>query len=74
MQLEVRKIRRSPRQPIEQENSELSRFTGGLGESKKLNVLFFIPLRVAKAGSNHFNEEITPLLPTGIGERSSQTI
>jgi hypothetical protein len=32
------------------------------------------PLRVAKAGRNHLNEEITPLLPTGIGERYSQTI
>jgi hypothetical protein len=27
-----------------------------------------------KAGRNHLNEEITPLLPTGIGERFSQTI
>jgi hypothetical protein len=26
-----------------------------------------------KAGRNHWNEEITPLLPTGIGERFSQT-
>ncbi len=33
-----------------------------------------LPLRVAKAGRNHLNEEITPLLPTGIGERDSQTI
>jgi hypothetical protein len=32
------------------------------------------PLRVAKTGKNHLNEEITPLLPTGIGERFSQTI
>jgi hypothetical protein len=31
-------------------------------------------LRVAKTGKNHLNEEITPLLPTGIGERFSQTI
>ncbi len=29
---------------------------------------------VAKAGRNYLNEEITPLLPTGIGERHSQTI
>ncbi len=28
------------------------------------------PLRVAKAGINTLKEEITPLLPTGIGERS----
>ncbi len=27
-----------------------------------------------KAGTNHLNEEITPLLPTGIGEWFSQTI
>jgi hypothetical protein len=27
------------------------------------------PLRVVKTGKNHLNEEITPLLPTGIGER-----
>ena len=33
-----------------------------------------LPLRVVKAGRNHLNEEITPLLPTGIGERYSQTI
>ncbi len=31
-----------------------------------------LPLRVPKAGRNHLNEEITPLLPTGIGERYSQ--
>ncbi len=28
-----------------------------------------LPLCVAKTGSNHLNEEFTPLLPTGIGER-----
>ncbi len=28
-----------------------------------------IPLLVATAGKNHLYEEITPLLPTGIGER-----
>jgi hypothetical protein len=33
-----------------------------------------VPVRVAKTGKNHLNEEITPLLPTGIGERYSQTI
>ncbi len=33
-----------------------------------------VPLRVAKTGKNHLNEEITSLLPTGIGERCSQTI
>jgi hypothetical protein len=29
---------------------------------------------LGKAGRNQLNEEITPLLPTGIGERFSQTI
>jgi hypothetical protein len=29
---------------------------------------------VAKTARNHLNEEITPLLPTGIGHRFSQTI
>jgi hypothetical protein len=33
-----------------------------------------LPVRVAKTGKNNLNEEITPLLPTGIGERFSQTI
>jgi hypothetical protein len=35
------------------------------------------PLRVAKIGKNHLNDEITLLLPTGIGKRFkkfSQTI
>jgi hypothetical protein len=32
------------------------------------------PLRVAKTGKNHLNEEITSLLHTGIGERFIQTI
>jgi hypothetical protein len=32
------------------------------------------PLRLAKTGKNHLNEEITPLLPTGIGERFSQPV
>jgi hypothetical protein len=33
-----------------------------------------LSLRVAKAGRNHLNEEITPLLSTVMGERYSQTI
>jgi hypothetical protein len=33
-----------------------------------------LPLRVAKTGKNQLNKEITPLLPTGIGRRFSQTI
>ncbi len=32
------------------------------------------PLHVAKAGRNHLNEKITTLLPTGTGERYSQTM
>jgi hypothetical protein len=32
-----------------------------------------LPLQVAKAGRNNLNDKI-PLLPTGIGERYSQTI
>jgi hypothetical protein len=31
-------------------------------------------LLVAKAGKNHLNKEITPLLPAGIGEQYSKTI
>ncbi len=33
-----------------------------------------LPLQVAMAVRNHLNEEIIPLLPTGLGERYSQTI
>jgi hypothetical protein len=33
-----------------------------------------LPLRVATASKSRLNEEINPLLPTGIGERYSQTI
>ncbi len=32
------------------------------------------PLRIAKTGKNHLNEEIIPILPTWIGERFSQAI
>jgi hypothetical protein len=32
------------------------------------------PLSVVKTGKNHLNEEITSLLPTGIGKRFNQTI
>ncbi len=35
---------------------------------------FPLPRRVAKTGKHHLNEEITPLLSSGIGERFSQTI
>jgi hypothetical protein len=35
---------------------------------------FPLSLRLAKAGRNHLNEEITPLLPTGIGVQYCQTI
>ncbi len=33
-----------------------------------------LPLGIFKADVNHLNEEITLLLPTGIGERYSQSI
>jgi hypothetical protein len=33
-----------------------------------------LSLVVAQAGRNHLKEEITPGLPTGVGERYSQTI
>ncbi len=32
------------------------------------------PSTCSKAGRNHLNKEITPLLPTGIGEKCNQTI
>ncbi len=32
------------------------------------------PSSRGKTSRNHLNEEISPLFPTGIGERSSQTI
>ncbi len=32
------------------------------------------PLHVATSGKNHLNEEITPLLPTGIDKRYCQTL
>jgi hypothetical protein len=35
---------------------------------------YYFILFVVKAGKNHLNDEITPLLPTGIGEPYSQTI
>jgi hypothetical protein len=34
----------------------------------------FPPPCIAKTGKNYLNEEITTLLPTGIGERFNQTI
>ncbi len=40
----------------------------------RVPTLLPLPIHVEKAGRNHLNEEITPLLPTGIGERCSQTI
>jgi hypothetical protein len=33
-----------------------------------------LPLHVATEGKNHLNEEITPLLPTLIGERNYLTV
>ncbi len=40
----------------------------------RVPTLSLLPLRVAKTGKNRLNEEINPLLSTGIGERFSQTI
>ncbi len=40
---------------------------GGNGHTARIPSPF--PLCVAKTGSNHLNEEFTPLLPTEIGER-----
>jgi hypothetical protein len=38
-------------------------------ENHRAPTLSLLPLRMPKAGKNHLlNEEITPLLPTGIGE------
>jgi hypothetical protein len=37
--------------------------------SHKARIISPLPLRVAKTGRKHLNEEFTPLLPTGIGER-----
>jgi hypothetical protein len=35
---------------------------------------YLLPLHVATSGKNHLYDEITPLLPTGKGERCNQTI
>ncbi len=43
-------------------------------ETHRMPTPFPLPLLVAKAGRNHLNEEITPLLLTGIIERYSQTV
>ncbi len=43
---------------------------GGLsGTIHRARIISPLPLRVAKTGRNHLNEEFTPLLPTGIGAR-----
>jgi hypothetical protein len=45
-----------------------------MGQDDRASTPSPFPPRVAKAGKNHLNVEITTLLPTGIGERFSQTI
>jgi hypothetical protein len=42
---------------------------GGPGGAHTARIPSPLPLHVAKTGRNHLNEEFTPLLPTGIGER-----
>jgi hypothetical protein len=39
------------------------------GVDHRARIISPLPLHVAKTGRNHLNEEFTPLLPTGIGER-----
>jgi hypothetical protein len=48
-----------------------SNFTASmiLGIIHRVPTPSLLPLLVAKAGRIHLNEEITPLLPTGIGEQ-----
>jgi hypothetical protein len=41
-------------------------FTSG---NHRVRITSPLPLRVAKTGKYHLNQEITTLLPTGIGER-----
>ncbi len=40
-----------------------------MGDVHRPRILSPPPLCVAKTGRNNLNEEFTPLLPTGIGER-----
>ncbi len=42
---------------------------GKYGEHHRARIISPLTLRVAKTGRNHMNEEFTPLLPTGIGEK-----
>jgi hypothetical protein len=42
---------------------------GYISLEHRARIISPLPLRVAKTGRNHLNEEFTPLLPTGIGER-----
>ncbi len=53
-------------------SDNLAVFLRRLGFAHRVLTLSPLPLRVAKAGRNHLDEEITPLLTTGIGERYSQ--
>ncbi len=47
---------------------------GAAGDNQRVPTPPPFPLHVAKAGRNHLNEELSSLLPTGTGERYSQTI
>ncbi len=51
-------------QPLKGSSRELSP-----GHTHRARIISPLPLRVAKTGRNHLNEEFTPLLPTVIGER-----
>jgi hypothetical protein len=49
-------------------SDNLAVFLRRLGFAHRVLTLSPLSLRVAKAGRNYLNEEITPLLPTGVGE------
>jgi hypothetical protein len=40
-----------------------------VNKNHRARIISPLPLRVAKTGRNHLNEEFSPLPPTGIGER-----
>jgi hypothetical protein len=58
------------RPPASPCNTEAAKQRGGRGDNKGCSHKAPTPppQRVAKTGKNHLNEEITPLLPTGIGD------
>jgi hypothetical protein len=53
----------------ETESNGDSKSTNERGPSSQAADPLPLPLREVKTGRNHLNEEFTPLLPTGIGER-----